>query len=151
MAHSTTYKRVMGDIANGFITEGSIRGFRKALHNPGSTKLTDNEAGAIFDAIIREYPRITDAQAEKGYKWLMNLWKTPTGRERKNNPFNAFEQNVLRDFSHFSLVDFKEIYNGYRSVYYPIYKVHAKHGASFVYYATPCQAGGQLEILHTTY
>ena len=35
--------------------------------------------------------KLTKEQKLKGYNWLMNLWKTPRGIERKNNPFGYRE------------------------------------------------------------
>ena len=39
--------------------------------------------------------RITEVQKLKGLKWLRNLYKTPKGKECKNNPFGYREQRII--------------------------------------------------------
>lgn len=38
---------------------------------------------------------VTGEQSAKGFKWLYNLYKTPIGKERKNNPFGYRENGEL--------------------------------------------------------
>ena len=73
----------------------------------------------------------------------MNLWKSPTGKVRTNNPFGSREQRILDDFSHFEFGGFYDDGNSYRSNFIPIYIVHSKDGAAFEYIFR----GGSLKII----
>jgi len=84
---------------------------------------------------IGENPRLDAEQTKKGYDFLMNLWKSPTGKVRTNNPFSEREQKVLENFSHF---EFEGFMNGQ-----PVYIVMAKNGSSFEYY----YSGGSMKII----
>tara|TARA_R110002110_G_scaffold62000_3_gene173516 strand:- start:221 stop:1066 length:846 start_codon:yes stop_codon:yes gene_type:complete len=53
---------------------------------------------------------------------MLSLWKTPTGKERKNNPFGLREQDALENFEYFTLDGFKNIGRSY-DFYVPIYGV----------------------------
>lgn len=84
--------------------------------------------------------KLTQAQNNKGYRFLMNAWKTPRGVERTNNPFGYREWTILEKFREIKLID---VYSPRGNYYYPYYRVYAKDGDSFeyVYYA------GQIHIL----
>jgi hypothetical protein len=41
----------------------------------------------------------TKMDEEQLKQWLMDKWKTPSGTERKYNPFGPLEQDVLNDFN----------------------------------------------------
>ncbi len=74
-----------------------------------------------------------EEQNKQGYAYLWNQWLTPTGIERKNNPFGMREQEILENFQYFTL---KELYNGgnYNIDHYiPLYECHGK-GNSFEYH-----------------
>jgi hypothetical protein len=79
-------------------------------------------------------------QTEKGLDWLMNEWKTPMGRVRKNNPFGFRETDILEDFTEFRLVGFYNTATSFQreqgfNYYQPIYKVLGFGGKmSFQYY-----------------
>ena len=83
--------------------------------------------------------RLTPEQTEKGLKYLMSLWKTPTGKEKEMSPFGFRETNVLENFSRFEVIDFYNN-NTYQQQqmginnYQPLYRVVAKDGSSFEYY-----------------
>lgn len=66
-------------LANGVITEREVLLLKKRANNG------DNEAANFYPGCDTEI-EVTPEQSAKGYKWLMNLYKTPTGKERKNNP-----------------------------------------------------------------
>lgn len=72
-------------------------------------------------------------QSQKGIDWLLDQWRTPTGKERKNNPFGTREQKVLENFSHFTLSGFWDDGNGYHHNYKPVYTVHATDDSCFEY------------------
>ena len=84
---------------------------------------------------IEENPRLDAAQTKKGYDFLMNLFKSPTGKVRTNNPFREREQKVLENFSHF---EFQGFMNNE-----PVYIVMAKNGSAFEYY----YKGGAIKII----
>lgn len=84
--------------------------------------------------------KLTPEQTQKGYKWLMNQWKSPkTGIVRKTNPFGYREENVLEKFKEFKLIDFIDNVTPFQREigiknYQPVYRVIAKDGSSFQYY-----------------
>lgn len=85
---------------------------------------------------------LSDEQNQKGYDWLKNLWVTPNGKERKNNPFGYREQDALKNFSHCTLKGYYDAGNYYRSYYIPLYDVYTKDGYGFEYYVN----AGQIHI-----
>jgi len=76
---------------------------------------------------------------EKGRKWLINQWKTPTGAERQNNPFGFREENILQNLETIKL---KSVYSPRGNYYYPYYSVET-HDRYFAYYVE----GGKINIL----
>lgn len=87
---------------------------------------------------------LTPDQVEKGRKWLMNLWVTPKGVERKNNPFGYREQAILETFQTIRLAQFTDI-SRYRApfpIIVPVYEVVGKDD-SFMYYLS----GGKINIV----
>jgi len=77
---------------------------------------------------------LTEDQNKKGIDFLKNLWKTPRGIERKNNPFGYREERTLETFTHF---EFRGFYDASRygqiAWYIPIYVCCGNEG-SFEYY-----------------
>ena len=41
----------------------------------------------------------TQEQSAKGFAWLKNLYKTPAGKERKNNPFGYREMDIIDNYA----------------------------------------------------
>lgn len=78
--------------------------------------------------------QISPEQTAKGLSFLLNLWKTPRGKERKNNPFGYREQAILDDFKEFQFVDIYNASRGYCPFYLPVYRVIANDGSAFEYY-----------------
>jgi hypothetical protein len=153
MKHSKPYKARLAQLEGATVGESFINGMRRALHtldrkrNKLSTSITSSgmtkeELDALLDIVYEKHPRIEDAQAAKGIAWLLTKWKTPNGKERKHNPYGYREQQVLENFSHFTLVDFHDISRNYCAFYVPVYRVHSKDGATFDYYAAAWQSGG---------
>ncbi len=113
-------------IGKDYISEREVSILKRRLNNKKTTCndiFKDHEDGF----------RITKPQAEKGLSWLLNLWKTPRGVERKNNPFGYREQDILEHFTHFQLVDFYDAasytaQNMDIHFYVPIYRVFAEVG-----------------------
>ncbi len=87
---------------------------------------------------------LSEEQQEQGLKWLLNLWKTPTGKERINNPFGLREQQVLENFKSVYLHSYYDasLYNQ-RAYYIPLYRVMASDGYGFEYHT----AQGKLNIV----
>ena len=92
---------------------------------------------------------ITPEQSKKGFNWLWNLYKTPGGRERKNNPYGWREIYVLENFDGFTLEGFHDTsrYGG-SPFYVPIYNAWSKpdnegHRRGFEYYVS----GGEVHII----
>lgn len=84
--------------------------------------------------------KLTDSQVEKGRKWLMNLWKSPRGVERKNNPYGYREQEILDNFK---TIEFVDVYSERGNYYYPYYRVYSTKGNYMEYYVS----GGEVHIL----
>lgn len=88
-------KEIIANIEkNGVITEKEVN-LLKRRANAG------DKTAADFSPCVE----LTKEQSEKGFKWLYNLYKTPRGVERENNPFicmarrapgKTFWQNKLR-------------------------------------------------------
>ena len=87
-----------------------------------------------FSSIWDNPPTLTEDQNKKGIDFLRNLHKTPTGKERQNNPFGYREVNILENFESFELAGFYDISRyGQRSFLVPLYNCNGKDG-SFQYY-----------------
>jgi hypothetical protein len=122
--------------AKGIIEEREIISMRSFM---GKSK---ENAQLIFSHFPENGMSISDDQARKGYDFLMNQWKTPTGADRKNNPFGYREQNVLENYSHIILKSLYNAGNCYHDYYLPLYEVVAKDGSAFEYYYN-----GQINIV----
>jgi hypothetical protein len=87
---------------------------------------------------------LTPDQVEKGRAWLTNLWITPRGVERKNNPYGYRETSILRSFKTIRLADVVDtsFYRATRRFYVPVYEVVGKDD-SFMYYLS----GGKINIV----
>lgn len=105
-------------LSNGVITEREVLFLKKRANNG------DNEAANFYPSCDIEI-EVTEEQSAKGYKWLMNLYKTPTGKERKNNPFGYREMNILDNYKgeRFQFVGFYNNGNRWRDYYIPIYSL----------------------------
>ena len=124
------------DLANeikksGKITEQQINLIKNRMNN---NKL--DEAGKeLVQWIWDNTPELTSEQNEKGITFLRNLWKTPTGAERKNSPFGQREEQVLDTFKHFDLAGFHDTSRGGgREFNVPIYDVVGENGVFQYYY-----------------
>ena len=61
-------------MSNGVITEREVLLLKKRANNG------DNEAANFYPGCDTEI-EVTEEQSAKGFAWLMNLYKTPTGKE----------------------------------------------------------------------
>lgn len=97
-------------------------------------------------ALDRAVVYVTEEQATKGFNWLWYKYKSPTGRERKNNPFSSQQLAVLtkandgeRDAKgrlmhcRFTLSHFENKGNGFTDWYVPVYCLTNEAG-EFSYY-----------------
>lgn len=108
----------------GFISEKDILLLKRRLNNK-----------SFGDVRIPNEIRVSDEQKEKGLKWLRNLYVSPTGKIRKNNPFEGREMDILEcsnDKLEAYLVGFFNIGNFYK-LYVPLYK-YTDGEKSFSYY-----------------
>jgi hypothetical protein len=122
------------DFSKGYITEKEL----SLLH---ARKNRGEKVDIPWEKFDWEIP-LTKEQNKKGYDWLMDLWKTPKGKERKNNPFGYREQSVLEDFDQMYFMDW---YAPGRSEWVvPYYRVKSKSGGNTFEY---CVYGGEIHIL----
>ena len=135
--------RINIDYKKGYLTEGEILLLKNRLNGVNNAKFTTHDIPFPDEGF-----KLTKEQTEKGYNWLMSQWKTPKGKERKNNPFGYREQAVLEKFKEFRLIDFYDASNYYMTqlgikAYHPYYWVIAEDGSGFQY----TLYGGEIHIL----
>ena len=121
---------------NGLITERDILTLKSRLNKGGDAW---KEYDKICDYIPE--PKITPEQSEKGIKWLLNKLETPTGKERKNNPFDYWQEQIIRNFESFTLCDFMNI-GRFLPFYVPVYTIYGNGGDHFSYYVQ----GGEIKF-----
>jgi hypothetical protein len=86
---------------------------------------------------------LTPEQNKKGIEFLLNLWRTPKGIERKNNPFGRREQRVLETFKTFYFHGFYDNSRyGQRAYYIPLYTCVGSDGCFEYYYNGECNIIG---------
>ena len=137
--------RIKIDFEKGYLTEREVLTLKSRLNN--SEDYREIMSGFFESAPDGGYA-LEAEQIEKGRAWLMNLWKTPRGVERKNNPFGYREQHVLENFKEIRLIDFYDAANYYQNqvgirAYYPYYWVIGSDGSGFQYTVY----GGECHIL----
>lgn len=103
----------------GIITEKEILLLKRRANNG------DSDAANFYPGCDRVI-EVSDKQSEKGFKWLYNLYKTPTGKERKNNPFGYREMDILDNYNgeRLTFVGFYNAVNRYYSLHVPIYELN---------------------------
>lgn len=139
MAEKLRRKQHLPALGGEVLDENEVLLLKRRL-NTG--KLTQDDIfGKDWD---KEYLLSPD-QNKKGYDWVYDQYKTPAGKERKNNPLGYREQEVVENFSHFTLDSFQDTAFGYSGVhfYVPVYRMHSKDGKSFSYYVS----GGEMKII----
>lgn len=133
-----TRKRVSEILETGVISEKDLNLLKSRL-NRRLCKYDD------IEPIILNYGvKLDDEQITKGINWLRNLYKTPTGKIRKSNPFGAREISVLE--SEDIKIDLCGFYDAGRcgcQKYIPNYCVYSESG-SFEY--VPCCNGHECYI-----
>ena len=112
------------------ISEKEINLIKRRLNADSKDKSVENIVQHIWD----EKPYLTEDQNKKGLEYLISHWKTPTGKERTNNPFRYREEEVLDTFESMQLSGFHDNSNYKQKPFYvPLYIVNGKEG-SFEYY-----------------
>ena len=120
------------------ITEKEINLIKMRMNNDKVDEATQE----VIDYIWDNSPQLTPDQNKKGIDYLRNLWKSPTGKERTNNPFGYREQDTLETFEYFELRGFYDAGNRYRKFYVPLYTcVGADSSFEYAFY------GGEVNIL----
>jgi len=120
------------------ITEKEINLIKMRLNNDKVDEATQE----VIDYIWDNSPQLTPDQNKKGIDYLRNLWKSPTGKERTNNPFGYREQDALETFEYFELRGFYDAGNKYRKFYVPLYTcVGADSSFEYAFY------NGEVNIL----
>lgn len=118
-----TRKRVSEILEAGVISEKDLN----LLKNRINHRLCKYED---IEPLFLDYVALSDDQIAKGVKWLQNLYKTPAGKERKNNPFGAREIDVLEGDN--IKIDFCGLYDAGRygfMNYMPEYCVYSENGS----------------------
>ena len=112
------------------ISEKEINLIKSRLNNDKA----DTETKELVQWIWDNHPELTEEQNKNGIDFLMNLWKSPTGKERSNSPYGYREQDALKTFKYFELAGFYDIskYGG-RKFLVPLYNVIGE-GSNFQYY-----------------
>lgn len=124
------------DLLNKIKTEGKISEKDiNLIKNRMNNDKMDAETTELVQWIWDNTPELTAEQNERALSFLKNLWKSPRGKERTNNPFGYREQEALEKFKRFDLAGFHDIsrYGG-RKFYVPLYDVIGEDGSSFQYY-----------------
>jgi hypothetical protein len=122
------------------ITEKQIHLITRRLNNKKELK----EVAKLYQEAQEEGVKVTAEQAQKGYNWLMNEYKTPRGIERKNNPFGYREEEALDSgLDYFTFDGCYDAGNMGFSFYLPIYTFNGKDGGGFQYYVS----GGNIQII----
>lgn len=101
--------------SKGFITEKELNLLKRRAN------AKDKEAANFWPCV-----KCTPGQSEKGFLWLKNLYKTPSGKERKNNPFGYREMNIIDNYNG-ELIEFKGFYDAGRygfHNYVPVYDLN---------------------------
>ena len=137
--------RTKVDYEKGYLTEREVLLLKNRLNGVNKAEFSHSDIpfpddGRGFD--------LTPQQVEKGRYWLINQWRTPKGKTRKNNPFGYREIHVLENFETIRLIQFVNRANYVQSqygikAYQPYYRVVASDGSTFEYLVW----GGQCEIL----
>ena len=132
MAKKTTTRDLIKSIEKrGIIEEREILLLKKRA-NAG-----DKEAARWCPENIR----VTDEQARKGFNWLYNLYKTPRGIERRNNPFGYREMDILDEWNEAEGFRFCGWYDDGRFGYHAYTPIYETGGMEYYVW------GGKIRII----
>jgi len=142
MKTTAAFKKLIASLSAGTLESKKQQDHLFKILNGGNQDLKDEIHRVWWDNPSFEGFNLSDEQNKQGIEWLTNLWKSPTGKERKNNPFGYREQAAIENFSHFQLVD--AFASGYYANYQvPVYDMLTKDGYGFQYY----MQGGEIHII----
>ena len=96
-------------------------------------RANSGEGAEFIEMVWDNAKQITDPQ--QGINWLINLMKTPNGRERKNNPFGYREMNVVNNIEGINLIGSYNAGNKYFDFFVPLYEVEGGDDAFQYYFA----------------
>jgi len=130
---TTSIQLVAGIVAAGIVTEKEINLICRRMNAGEKIDLSE-----IWDNPVK----VTDTQAAKGHAWLMNLYKSPTGRERANNPYGYREEQILENFTGVEFAGTYDAGNVRHSFHVPLYNC-CGNGSCFQYYVS----GGKIQIV----
>lgn len=83
----------------------------------GNNEELKSQIKAFFQDSNFEGFELSTEQSLKGFDWLKNLWVTPKGAERKNNPFGYREQNAIENFDRITLKGYYDAGNYHHTHY----------------------------------
>lgn len=107
----TSEKIIAAAEERGWINENEIL-LLKRRRNRGERIQIENPIPVSYD------------QAQKGFAWLWDKYRTPRGAERKNNPFTNLEEKALeRAKTHGARFTFNGFYGTGNNWYEPIYEL----------------------------
>ena len=121
----------------GTLTEGEILKVKKRLNN--SPRWEEELEQFNNKMPVRGYA-VTPEQTEKGLTWLRDLYKSPTGKICKSNPFTPAEMDALDNFKEVRLVDMQDESTDYGKAvgnryFIQVYEVIGRDGPAFAYTA----------------
>ena len=121
--------KIYDEIAErGIITEREVNLVKRRMNNYGDV--------LIKRKVFANGPlKLTPEQNKKGIDWLLNLYKTPTGRIRKNNPFNKKQAAILENFKEHKLISYRDMGTFFMN-WYPVYRIYSTHWRYFDYIPT---------------
>lgn len=99
----------------------------------GSNIYLKEQVKAFFMDADFEGLDLSAEQIEKGRAWLLDQWLTPTGNERKNNPYGYREQEAIEKLERITLKGYYDIGTYGHTFYVPLYDVYATDGYGFEY------------------
>lgn len=134
MAVMTNEKLIAKLKSTGKVSEKEVNLIKRRL-NDGKLEHSDIDE-VLYDVGVE----LTQEQQKKALKWLTNLYKTPTGKARKNNPLGTREVLAIENVKTMYLQDMHNI-GFWGSNYVPVYYVVGKDN-SFEYYVQ----GGKIHI-----
>lgn len=102
-----------------------------------------NSGEKFDDSVIWDNEiELSKDQTSKGLKWLKNLWKSPTGKERSTNPFGSREESIIEQADTMYLKGFYDAGNNKHSFWVPLYAVSGDN-TTMEYYVS----GGKINIV----
>jgi hypothetical protein len=140
MKTTAIQQQLINHLEAGFLVSKKEQDNLFKILNGSNTELIDKLKELLNES---EGISLSDEHSNQGKDWLLNLWKSLTGKERKNNPFGYREQEILTDFSHCELAGYYNGGNRYMNYYIPLYDVVSNDGSSFQYY----MQGGEISIV----